>query len=68
VIADSHLRNQHLGVTEALALLDGEGLAHRQELRVLLDIGDQIEHLSRRERHAPGCAEAGHRGAGYLRW
>jgi hypothetical protein len=45
---------------DALALLDDQGVTQGEELRILLHVGDQVEHLSRTEGHAAGGAERGH--------
>ena len=45
LVADHHGGDQHLLAVAALAALEFQRLAERQELGIALDIGDEPEHV-----------------------
>ena len=55
-------RHEHFdALVGARAAADGQRLTERQEQRIRLDVGDEVEHVRRAVAHAARGPEAGHR-------
>ncbi len=57
LVAGRHVGHEDVLAVLPLACVHDQSLAQRQELRIALHVGHQIEHLARRERQAAVGAE-----------
>jgi hypothetical protein len=60
LVADAHVGNQHLPLAFLAAAADLQHLAERDEFRIALDVGHEVEHRFGGVRHAPRRPELRH--------